>query len=121
MEKRAIILLSLGLSLMTSAQDLAWAKGGLYWGAADMKVDNTGSIYMATSFSYSLDLDLGPGTTSFSSLGGTDVAICKYDPHGELIWARRIGGTNDDQAVSLALDGAGHIFLAGHFSGTADL
>ena len=37
-----------------------------------------------------------------------------------LVWARSLGGTNQDQGNSVAVDGAGNVYTTGSFAGTAD-
>lgn len=63
------------------------------------------------------------GSTSFqgqtlTSAGLSDVFVSKYDPAGTLIWARRLGGTNNERATSVACDNFGNIFITGYFFGT---
>jgi len=45
--------------------------------------------------------------------GGQDAYIAKLGPDGELIWAFRIGGANEDGINSVELDSAGNILVTG--------
>ena len=49
--------------------------------------------------------------------GGNNL-LAKYDPNGNLIWARQIGGAGSDRRFSIALDAQGRIFFTGSFVGT---
>lgn len=98
-----------------------WAKAlGLRTSAASMALDPLGNIYLGGSFEGVTDLDPGAAVLSFTSFGGTDGFVVKLDPTGELIWAGRIGGTQFDDMLDIALDGAGGLLLTGGFSGTME-
>ncbi|MCI0748547.1 MAG: SBBP repeat-containing protein, partial [Verrucomicrobia subdivision 3 bacterium] len=58
------------------------------------------------------------GPTNLSGIGGNDIAVVKYDNKGQVLWATRAGGTTNDQGRAMVLDGAGDIYLTGHFRGT---
>lgn len=56
------------------------------------------------------------GTNSFVNTGGYgygDVVLTKYSPSGEVLWARRAGGTFAESGRAVALDGAGGVYLVG--------
>jgi uncharacterized protein (TIGR03437 family) len=42
-----------------------------------------------------------------------DTGVVKTDPSGAVIWATRLGGSTDDSATDLALDGAGNAYITG--------
>ncbi len=46
---------------------------------------------------------------------GTDFLTLKYDPDGNLLWAARYNGPDngDDQAIGIALDAAGNVYVSG--------
>lgn len=75
-------------------------------------VDVEGTVYV-TGYFY--------GTGVFEDItlensGYVDIFVARYDPSGELVWARQIGGRSDDIATSIAVDDHGSIFIAGAFS-----
>lgn len=51
--------------------------------------------------------------TGSGGYGSDDVYLVKYDPAGNVLWARRAGGTSWEIGRVLALDGAGGVYLAG--------
>ncbi|MBK9418889.1 MAG: hypothetical protein IPN62_16810 [Flavobacteriales bacterium] len=52
--------------------------------------------------------------------GSFDVFLTKTDAAGNFIWAKRFGGTSQELARSVAVDGAGNVLITGQFMGTAD-
>ena len=86
----------------------------------DMVVDPAGAIYVAGTFTGSVDFDPGTGSTGITSLGGTDVFVAKYSSVGALVWVSRIGGTDSDRATSLVRDGSGNLIVGGAFAGSTD-
>ncbi|MBN8678290.1 MAG: T9SS type A sorting domain-containing protein [Chitinophagales bacterium] len=101
---------------------LIWAKsvGGTGFDEADLRIDNEGNIYLTGFFSNEVDFDLGPGTFILTSSGGKDVFVAKYNADMELIWARSIGGAQDDEVRARELDAQGRLVVAGNFAGTVD-
>jgi hypothetical protein len=59
------------------------------------------------------------GATPLVSAGGNDLFVARYDTAGNLVWARRAGGTSDDIGNDIALDGSGNSLVTGEFAGTA--
>jgi VCBS repeat-containing protein len=86
--------------------------------------DSAGNVFVAGAFVGSADFDPGPGvvtlsTPAGSAAGTTDAFVAKYDPAGNLLWARRMGGTASDRASALAVDDLGDVHVAGQFAGTS--
>ncbi|MFN7138254.1 MAG: SBBP repeat-containing protein, partial [Limisphaerales bacterium] len=46
-----------------------------------------------------------------------DTFLAKYDPSGELLWARQFSGTGDVEARGMATDATGNCYLTGSFFG----
>ncbi len=59
------------------------------------------------------------GETTFTSAGEGDIFLASYARDGELRWARRIGGSGDDNTFDLQSDGRG-VVASGWFAGTVD-
>ncbi len=75
--------------------------------AKAMTVDSSGNVYV----------------TGYSSGAGSffDYATAKYDPAGNLLWVARYDGPGgyNDQAMAVAVDGEGNVYVSGHSYGTA--
>ncbi len=103
-----------------------WAKqmgGPMSDGAKAIKVDASGNVYTAGFFESIADFDPSPSSFTMVSLpttGYTDIFISKLDASGNFVWAKQMGGTDNDLAFSLALDPSGNILTTGGFKGTSD-
>jgi hypothetical protein len=87
-------------------------------------VDASGNIYLTGDFTGTADFDPGPGVDSRIASGGNenmpDIFLTKINADGSYAWTKTIGGPDDDEALSVALDSSGNIYIAGFFSGTVD-
>ena len=118
-------LLSVGLMLLfikTTAQIPLWqwaaeASSAGNEQAWDVCTDPGGSnIYVAGSYDANFGIIYNlPFLTS-----AKDGFISKYSSSGTLIWAVRIGGSDDDEVKSISLDPSGNVYVTGYFKGTAD-
>jgi hypothetical protein len=54
-----------------------------------------------------------------SSKGNADIFMAKYDPSGNVVWAKSAGGNLNDYGCKIELDALGNIYLVGYFNGTA--
>lgn len=99
--------------------DVQWGVtgGGISSGeqANDVVVDIAGNIYVTGIYSDSAIF----GGTTLNGNGGTEIFIVKYDPNGNLVWARTAGGSKTDDGSGIALDGLGHLYVAGRFDSAA--
>lgn len=74
-----------------------------------------GGIYVAGGFSGSA----GFGTSNLTATGGSDVFLARLNSGGQVVWAKRAGGTGNDVATALALNSEGSkLFVTGSFYGT---
>jgi hypothetical protein len=86
-----------------------------------VKTDANGNQYVSGYFTGTVDFDPNAGVTNLVSAGSYDIFICKYDPDGALVWAKRIGGaTGNDVAWGLALDASNNVHVTGYFNGAVD-
>ncbi len=98
-----------------------WAKkiGGTGAGSDSgsfIRTDSSGNVYVTGYFSNTVNFGNGDVTSN----GGTDLFIVKYDTNGSYLWANAIGGTGDDDGISLCFDSAGNVYLAGGYNNTVD-
>ncbi|MBL0019526.1 MAG: hypothetical protein IPP17_24610 [Bacteroidetes bacterium] len=120
---RPIALLLLAFQVLNAQPVLQWANGAGSTGhdsGDGIAVDANGNSYSVAYFLSTIDADPGPGVQNLSSAGSEDILIRKLDPNGNIVWAKRIGGTLHDRAINIKYDPAGFIYLVGEFSGTVD-
>lgn len=94
------------------------------------KVDSTGSTLIYSSYLGGSGDDVAKGITvdnaggayitgstdspEFSSLGGTDVFVAKFNPAGsQRIYFAMLGGNRDDVGSGIAVDGQGNAYITG--------
>lgn len=104
--------------------NLLWAKsiGGSSANefGRSIAVDASGNVYTAGLFEGTVDFDPNAGVTNLVSEGSSDIFFLKLDASGNLIWAKRIGGSGIDVANFLSLDASGNVYLTGQFQGMVD-
>jgi hypothetical protein len=104
---------------LTLDGEFVWVKKyGIIFNSLRRTVD--GNLIAIGSFNGSKDIDPGTGVTSMVSNGGFDIAIVKLTSLGDLIWARGIGGADDDNGQSCDADMDGNIYFTGSFQETVD-
>jgi parallel beta-helix repeat protein len=95
--------------------DWSWVRsaGGLYTDKSySISTDYSGNIY-TTGFYV--------GTANFGSLslpgfGEQDIFIAKYNPSGNPLWVRRIGGIWSDHGYAVGNDKSGNCYVTGRFN-----
>lgn len=100
------------------AGSLRWVRGA--GGASDdrawsVSADPADNIYVAGEFRPGASF----GGTTITNHGGFDAWVGKYDPDGNLLWARSGGGVGEDSARAVAADPNGGVLVAGYFTGQA--
>jgi uncharacterized protein (DUF2249 family) len=98
----------------------AWqvASGGGYSDA--IKTTNSGDIVVSIAFIAAGDFDPGINTLTFTPVGTNDIAMCKFNANGNLIWGRHISGSDFERAYALHVDALGNVVFGGQFRGTLD-
>ena len=111
------------ISKLNTAGDFVWAKsfgGNQNDYGSSIAVDASNNVYTAGLFGGTVDFDPGVGTSNMTDFDGSDAFISKLDSLGKFVWAIKLGGTQLDEAYSLAVDPLKNIYLTGSFAGTAD-
>lgn len=94
-----------------TGDDLTW----------DITTDASGNVYVTGKFAGdTIDLDPGPGEQIAVSKGGEDIFLSKFNPAGQLLWAKTIGGPNDDESRSVVVDEDDNVWITGTFTSTVD-
>lgn len=84
-------------------------------------VDAAGGIYIAGSFTGTVDFDPSSATRLLTSLATPSQVVARYSASGDLAWAFQLGDSPDDEVAALAIDDAGNVIIGGSFAGTIDL
>jgi gliding motility-associated-like protein len=104
----------LALPLLSNAQQWSWSNQLKCDGAVvpyDIVTDNTGGIYVTGTYKTSTLYIKGDTLHNF---GGDDCFIVKFNTSGAVQWLKRIGGTGDEESVSLVIVN-NTIYVAGSF------
>ena len=86
----------------------------------DIALDGSGNVYVTGYFNSALDIDPSSGTTTLTSAGGADIFVAVYKNDGTFLRGFSVGGSDDDYAYSLDLDGSNNVYVTGNYSSTAD-
>jgi len=115
------------ISKLDSSGNFVWAKAMNGTGNGEgqsIVVDpaGIGDVYASGWFFGTVDFDPSVGVFNLTSAGNDDIYVSKLDSSGNLIWAKKMGGTGSDWGTAIALDhsGSGDVYTTGFFSATAD-
>jgi len=122
-----LFVLALFCSEKGQSQTWLWAKssgGGnstpgtsIYQEGNAICTDLLGNAYIAGDF-YGQNIVFGSITLPSPKNGG--IFLTKYDPNGQVVWAKVYGDSSENTfASSICTDSAGNIYLTGYFNGSA--
>ncbi|GAB1453308.1 hypothetical protein MASR2M47_33640 [Draconibacterium sp.] len=118
----ACFLLITNINAQTPTFDWAFnlgTNGNLY--TRSMVLDDHGNIYTIGSFNWGpIDFDPGTDSLNLTSAGSIDIYVSKFNASGGFIWAKKFGGTESDDGLSIAVDDSGNVYFTGDFAGEAD-
>lgn len=111
------------ISKLDTAGNFIWAQS--YGGVGDdncssIAKDSQGNIYATGGFSNTVNFNPVSGPSNLSSSGGKDIFVLKISPTGNYMWAKKMGGAQDDFGTSIEVDPIGHPLIYGYFQGTSD-
>lgn len=93
----------------------AMSAGGTYDDVAQsVAIDASGHIVVGGYFACAA-LDLGGQTLTNANDNYNDLFLAKYDAAGDLIWAKRAGGTRHERIWGVGIHGNGDIVTTGSF------
>lgn len=101
--------------------ELVWArrlggKAGSRSSAMGVRVATAAdAVWVTGSFSGTME------SPRLESAGGNDAFAAKFDPDGNVLWGRRIGGPKDDEGRGIAPGRSGEVWVAGNFQDTPSI
>jgi hypothetical protein len=102
------------VSKVDSGGNFLWAKragGTSHDKGYGIAVDSSGNTYITGYFREPAVF----GATTLTSVGGQDIFVAKLDGFGNFLWAKRAGGTSNDEGYGIAVDGSGNAYITGVF------
>ena len=95
--------------------NVLWAKSagetGGEWGLG-ISTDASGNIVVTGGFG---SPSITFGSTILTNGGIANIFVVKYDPSGNVLWAKSAGGTGDDDGYGISTDASGNIVVTGSF------
>jgi Beta-propeller repeat len=129
-----LVLGSINMTSNSNSEDISLLKlnssdGAFLWarsaGGTDsdqsigVSVDGTGNAYLTGYYRGTATFGVSPTTTTFTSRGGRDIFVAKYNTSGSFLWVKTAGSVNDDTGDGVVVDNAGNnVYIVGLFSGT---
>jgi len=114
-----IITMFFSLPMQSQNPNWQWVNsmgGGYVDYLYDMKIDPQGNSFITGLFYNTASFD----TTSLFSAGNSDIYFAKLNANGNVVWAKRAGGTGIDAGSGICVDRNGSIFLTGSFGNVAN-
>lgn len=104
--------------------DFGWASKFMVSGRSDglstILLDNDGTLHISVNFDGTIDTDPGAGTSTFTTLGLSDIAVIRIKTDRTFVSSNRIGGTEYQYMQYASIDREGMVFYNGTFGGTVD-
>lgn len=103
------------LSIHAQAPEWAWAKGAKFGLVTAVTSDKNGNVFITGDFSDATIVFDNTTLTNTTNNDDADIFIVKYDPSGNLLWARSAGGTLSDVGSGISADADGNVYVCGTF------
>lgn len=105
--------------------DLVWGHAYMPFSGNDnifqaVAADDAGNVFVAGHIDGSVDFGMGAVSTSGMS-NDEDVIFAKLDPKGGTVFTRKLGDTVNQQAMGIAVDGKGSVYVAGNYAGAMNV
>lgn len=102
-----------------SSGNIIWARNAGSTGddrAASVTTDAAGNVLLTGTFkSPTINFGSTTLTNGGPSYSTCDVFVAKYDSSGNVLWAKRAGGTKDDTPFGISSDPSGNVLVTGSF------
>ncbi|MCS3797844.1 SBBP repeat-containing protein [Niastella sp. OAS944] len=105
---------------LSPAGQYLWATNLLTGEGQSIAIDAAGNSYITGVFAGTVDVSTPSGPVPLTSSGANDVFVIKLDANGNIVWVKQMGGTGDDRAQAIALDGSGNIYTCGQSANGGD-
>jgi Beta-propeller repeat len=110
-----IFLLSFSLHVLAQVPTWEWAKksnGDNFDDSYATATDQNGNFYVTGVFTSST---ISFGNNTLTNQGFRDAFIVKYDSNGNVLWAKNIGGIDEQQIFGVCTDNANNVYITGDF------
>ncbi|MFA6152655.1 MAG: T9SS type A sorting domain-containing protein [Chitinophagaceae bacterium] len=87
---------------------------------ATLGKDKAGNIYLAGSFSDTVDFDAGSGVSTLIAQSGLEGFVLKTDYNGDFIWAKSFKSTSNSEVTDIKSDSNDNLVIIGFLQGKAD-
>ena len=104
-----------------STGTILWAKKGGGIGhdqGMGISTDLAGNVYVTGDFK-SPTISFGNTTLTNVNSDSMDVFVAKYDTDGNVLWAKREGGTSSDGGHNIAVSPSGNVYVVGWYFSTS--
>lgn len=102
-------------SLKAQSPQWMWVQQEANGFVEDIAVDGMGNTLVTGWFEGTATF----GDTTLNSMGDGEIFVAKYDANGNWLWALQAGGTGEDEAHDIVVDGSGNNLVTGSFSDIA--
>ena len=95
-----------------------WKKSfsGYFSPTFSLRIDSDGNCIIHGAFMTNITF----GTATLTSNGNLDVFIAKYDPTGQVLWAKNVGGLDNEIASDITMDSKNNIYFTGKYQHTVN-
>src|SRR5258706_459039 len=118
--------------MLNGTQDIFIVKfdnsGNVLWAKREGGISSTYSNSIATDVNGNIFVtgmfggtSITFGTTTLTNAGGGfyDMFIVKYDPSGNVLWAKKAGGSDWDEGKGVSTDASGNVFVTGQYKSSS--
>ncbi len=111
------------ITKLSANGDFLWAKalqGFGSNGATALTIGTNNEIILSGYFYSTVDFDPNAGSFTLTATGQKDVYILKLAANGDFIWAKSMGGSNNDRPLQSLVDNDGNVYTMGDFDASGD-